>query len=185
MHTAPDQRIAPLPQSADLDELFDETDAVVLTSRLDAETATLRTLEPRVDAKAGTMLSLSSGLLVAALALLGTGKLPAAASAAVGLAALLLGAAVVALTAALRPNIGGSFGFVRWARIGSDTQLVAELAAAPVVDSIAGCTERARQLRWLSASLLVKFSRLRTAQSMLVAALAVGMVAAVLSAIGR
>ena len=185
MHTAPDQRIAPLPQSADLDGLVDETDAVVLTLRLDAETATLRMLEPRVDTTAGTLLSLSSGLLVAALALLGTGKLPAAAAVAVGIAALLLGAAVVALTAALRPNVGGSFGFVRWARIGSDSQLVAELAAAPVVDSLAGCTERARQLRWLSASLLAKFSRLRAAQSLLIAALAVGAVAAVLSAIGR
>ncbi|WP_430787069.1 Pycsar system effector family protein [Actinoplanes sp. G11-F43] len=185
MHTTPEQTLAPLPHSADLDDLVDETDAVVLTLRLDAETATLRMLEPRVDTKAGTLLSLSSGLLVAALTLLGTGKLPAAAAATVGIAALLLGAAVLALTAALRPNVGASFGFVRWARIGSDTQLVAELAAAPVVDSLAGCTERAAQLRWLSASLLGKFSRLRTAQSLLVAALAVGMVAAVLSAIGR
>ena len=185
MHTAPDQRIAPLPSSLDLDDLVDEADAVVLTLRLDAETATLRMLEPRVDAKAGTLLSLSSGLLVAALALLGTGKLPTAAAVTVGAAGMLLGAAVVALTAALRPNVDGGFGFVRWARIGSDTQLVAELVAAPVVNSLAGCTERAGQLRWLSASLLAKFARLRAAQSLLVAALAVGAVAAVLSAIGR
>jgi hypothetical protein len=172
-------------QPTDVDDLTDDTDTVALTLRLDAETATLRALEPRADAKATSLLSLSSGLLVAALTLLGTGKLPLAAAVGVGSAAILLGGTVALLTAALRPAVGGNFGFARWAKTGSDQQLLAELAAAPMLDSLAGCTERVRQLRWLSNSLWIKFARIRTAQALLLSALVVGAVAAVLSAIGR
>ncbi|OJF14493.1 hypothetical protein BG844_09550 [Couchioplanes caeruleus subsp. caeruleus] len=143
--------------------------------RLDTETATVRGIEARVDTKAGTLMALTSGLLVAGLALLGAGKLPGPAALVGWIAAGLLGAAVVLLSAAVRPNLGGSHGFVRWAFAASGRDVLAALSVeqqSPSHIHLAG----AEQLHWLSRSLHRKFARIRTAQTLL---------AAVLAALGR
>ena len=172
----------------DVDELLAERDTVHLTERLDTELAGVRTLEPRVDAKATSCLQLSSALLVAVMTALIAGRLPTAAAVVAVVAAGLLLAAAVLLLTALRPALssaGAEFGFVRWARYPTDADLAADLAAAPALDSLEGCHERVRQLRWLSASLLRKFTRLRGAQNLIVVALTAGLAAAVVAAIGR
>jgi hypothetical protein len=184
MHDPTKQLAEAIPASPQIDKLLAERDDILLGVRLDAETQAVRGAEPRVDTKAGNLLSLCSGLLVAGLALLGAGKLHGTAAVAGWAAAALLGAAVVLLSIALRPNLGGNFGFVRWARLASDEQLLAIVADDP--DCLGNDHLRqARQLRWLSQSLLAKFSRVRAAQTLLVFALAVAGLAAALAALGR
>jgi len=185
MHDQQHDPIATIPASPQLDALLDERDRILIDARLDAELAAVRAAEPRADTKAGNLQSLCSGLLLAGLALLSSGKLSGPAAAVGWPAAGLLGVAVVLSSAATRPNLGGNFGFVRWARISSDQDLIAAVAGEPDADSIGGCTRRARQLRWLSRSLYGKFARIRTAQSLLVAALAVAALAAALTAMAR
>ena len=172
------------PAAPPLQAPLDDRDDTLLSVRLEAETASVRTAEPRADTKAGNLQSLCSGLLLAGLALLSSGKLPGPAAAAGWFAAALLGIAVALLTAAARPNLGGDFGFVRWARTASDQDLLDTVADELAVDS-GGLTRHARQLRWLSRSLYGKFARIRTAQSLLVSALVLAAVAAALTALGR
>lgn len=183
----PDQQtdlIETIPASPQLDALLDERDNILAGARLQAETAAVRAAEPRADTKAGNLQSLCSGLLLAGLALLSSGKLTGPAAAAGWAAAALLGVAVALLSAAARPNLGGDFGFVRWARTASDQDLLDTVADELAVDS-GGLTRHARQLRWLSRSLYGKFARIRTAQSLLVSALVLAAVAAALTALGR
>jgi hypothetical protein len=170
--------------AADDELTFDQVDLRVSVG-LDQEMAAVRQIEPRADAKAGALLSLSSALLVAALAVFGSGKLPAAAAAAAATGAGLLGLAVLLLTVALRPRLGGDFGFPRWARAATDSEVLHVLATGPAVDSHAAQLEQARRLRVLSVGLYAKFARMRTAQTLTGLALAAGVVAAVLSAMGR
>jgi ADP-ribose pyrophosphatase YjhB (NUDIX family) len=141
----------------------------------------VRAIEPRADAKAGQLLSLTSGLLVAGTAALFSGKLTAAAAAGAGLAELLLLTAAILLTAAMRPALGGDFGFPRWAKTADAGEILTALAATRA-DSATG---RARQLRWLSRSLHRKFRRIRIAQTLVVAALAVAALAAIATVAGR
>lgn len=156
-----------------------------ITALLDSELATVRAMEPRSDTKAGTLTGLAMGLFIAGLTLLAPNKLPLAATTVGCVAEALVGAAVLLLTGALRPNMGALFGFVRWARTGSRQEIVAAIAAAPPADSDDAHDEKAGQLHWLSRSLLTKFQRLRTAQTLIVAALAAAAIAAALSAMGR
>jgi hypothetical protein len=171
--------------AVDVAELLDEGDGILVSVRLDDELRTIRSIEPRADAKAGNLLNLASGLFVAGIALVGTGKLPLIALVVAAGALGLLGAAVVLLSRLHRAELGGNFGFPRWALAVSDDEILRALAAGPTVDSADEHAEQARQLRWLSGALDRKFRRLNTAQTLIVAALAVGAVAALLSAIGR
>jgi hypothetical protein len=169
MHDRHDVPLEPLTESPALEELLEERDHILITARLNAETQLLRATEPRADTKAGNFLSLASGLLVAGLALLGTGRLHGPGAVCGWTAVGLVGAVVLLLSAALRPNLGATdFGFVRWARTRSDREVLDALAAGAAGSG--DCTEQARQLRWLSRSLYVKFARIRLAQSLLVAA---------------
>ena len=175
-----------IPATPRLDVLLDERDHILAGARLQAENAAVRAAEPRADTKAGNLQSLCSGLLLAGLALLSSGKLTGPAAAAGWAAAVLLGLAVALLTAAARPNLGGGFGFVRWARMTDEQDLLDTVAEELAVDNgDGGLARQARQLRWLSRSLYSKFARIRTAQSLLVAALAVAAAAAALTAMGR
>ena len=160
-------------------------DRTALSVRLEAGTASVRAAEPRADTKAGNLQSLCSGLLLAGLALLSSGKLTGPATAVGWVAAALLGVAVALLTAAARPNLGGDFGFVRWARTASDQDLLDTVTDELAVDNGGGLGPQARQLRWLSRSLYGKFARIRTAQSLLMTALVLAAVAAALTALGR
>lgn len=181
MHDSQNDLIEGIPASPQLDALLDERDHILLGARLNAELAAVRAAEPRADTKAGNLQSLCSGLLLAGLALLSTGRLPGPAAAAGWAAAALLGLAVALLSAASRPNLGANFGFVRWARTPGEQELLDAVAAESDTD----CAARAGQLLWLSRSLHGKFTRIRTAQSLLVTALAVAAVAAALTALGR
>ena len=164
-----------------MDALLDERDHILLADRLAGETAAVRSIEARVDTKANSLLTLCSGLLVAGLALLSSGKLPGPAAGAGWAGAAVIGAAVVLLTMALRPNLGGDFGFVRWARTTGGQDVLDVLAAEP--DH--GQAAKAAQLVWLSQSLYRKFARIRTAQTLLVTALALAATAAALTALAR
>lgn len=158
-----------------------ETGDVMVDVALADEIAGVRTLEPRADAKAGQLLSLTSGLLVAGTAALFSGKLTGLAVVGAGLAELLLLAAAILLTAAMRPALGGDFGFPRWARTADAGEILTALASARTT----GGTGRAQQLLWLSKSLHRKFTRIRTAQTLTVAALAVAAITALLTVAGR
>jgi hypothetical protein len=179
MHDRHDELLEPLAASPALEELLEERDHILIGVRLNAETQLVRASEPRADTKAGNFLSLTSGLLVAGLALLGAGRLHGPGAVCGWTAVGLVGAVVLLLSAALRPNLGGDFGFVRWSRARSDREVLDALAAG--ADSTGDCTEQARQLRWLSRSLYVKFARIRLAQTLLVAAFAPAAAAAALT----
>ncbi len=184
-NSSPNREKFALNPSPALNQLFDERDTILLGVRLDAETTAVRAIESRVDAKADAFLRLASGLLLAGLALLAAGRLHGPAAIAGWSAAAVVGAAVLLLTAALRPNLGGTFGFVRWAGTRTGQDLLDALAAEQDETSEATCADRAGQLRWLSRSVHKKFSRIRTAQSLLVAGLAIAAAAAALTALGR
>ena len=175
---------APIAASPELDKLLQQADEV-LAVRLTAEIDTVRAMEPRADTKADSLLRLCLGLLAAGLALLGSGKLPGPAAVAGWVAAALLGIAVVLLTTALRPDLGAAgFGFVHWARL-SRPEEVAAAVAEQATDGDTGYARQAQELTWRSRSVLAKFTRIRTAQTLLVTALAVAVTAAALSALGR
>jgi hypothetical protein len=154
--------------------------------QLDAEITALRADQPRADTKAGSLLQLTTALFAAGLALVLSGRLHIPAGvrgwvlALLGVAMVLLLAAIVLLTMALRPNLGGDFGFVRWARATGDQQVLDAVAA----DSTGDCTRKVRQLRSLSTALCTKFTRIRAAQTLLVLALAVAAAAVVTSTWG-
>ncbi|RZU46547.1 hypothetical protein EV385_6621 [Krasilnikovia cinnamomea] len=175
----------PLVASPAVDELLDERDTILIGGRLHTETSTVRAIETRVDTKAGNFLNLASGLLIAGLALLGGGKLPGPAAAVGWAAAAAVGVAVLLLTAALRPNLGGDFGFVRWAATTGGQDLLDDLAQEPDGTGSAALTEQARQLRWLSQSLHTKFVRIRRAQTLLVVGLTAAATAALVSTWAR
>jgi hypothetical protein len=177
MHN-PDLR-APLPPSEALDQLLDEAHDTVVADRIAQETAAVRAAEPRVDAKATTLLAWTSAMLVAGLGLLTAGQ-PHGAAAGYGWSAVgLLAAGVLTLKAAVLPRLGGGFGFVRWATIRDPRDLVDALLAEPVPGSSADHAEKARQLAWCSRQLRRKFRLIQAAQTLLVVALASGVAAAV------
>jgi len=180
----PQNNVIAINPAPPLQAQLDDHDSVLI-SRLDAEIAAVRAAEPRTDTKAGGLQQLCSGLLLAGLALLSSGKLHGPAAAAGWTAAGLLLAAVVLLSIAGRPNLGGNFGFVRWARMRDDQDLLDAISAETDTDITADCLRRAGQVRWLSRSVHSKFARIRTAQSLLVAALMVAAAAAALTALGR
>lgn len=181
MHDSTLKPAEAIPASAQMEHLLAECDGILLDTQLDAETKAVRAGEPRVDEKAGNLLQLCSGLLLAGLALLAAGKLPGLAAVAGWSAAGLLGGAVVLLSSAIRPNLNGDFGFVRWARLATDEELIAAL----ISDDACSRRGRVRRLRWLSRAQRTKFRRVRTAHTLLVAAVAVAAIAAGLTALGR
>ena len=146
--------------------------------RLDAELTTVRAEQVRVDAKTSTLLSLAGVLLGGGLAVLGSAgrTMPVAAAVLAWTAAAAVGAAVVALAVAVRPNLRGHFGFVRWCRTRDAQQLLDELTGeAAAADPL---TTAAGQLRWLSCALVAKYTAVRRAVTLLVAGLGGAAIAA-------
>lgn len=161
-----------------MDSTLGHRDRPAIRARLEGELATVRAELVRADAKASTLLGLAGVLLGGGLAVLTGAGLPGpAAVAAWSGAAVLLLAAVVLLASAVRPNLSGHFGFVRWAASAHPVDVVAELsdAAGPLV-------EHAGQLRWLSRALHAKYARVRHAVHLLLCGLAGAAVAAALTA---
>lgn len=129
----------------------------------------------RVDNKVNALLALAGVLL--GLAVIGAGNLHGLSFAAGCTATVLVLAAVVLLAWAMRPNLGGNFGFVFWARTSSAEQVLAVAGGLPA-DLL---LEQAQQLRWLSIALAGKYRRIRSAVTLLLAALGAGVVAAALT----
>jgi len=150
-----------------------------LYGRLDAETATVRGELLRVDAKANSLLAIAGVLLAGALAWLGSGTLPAPGAVAGWAAVTVVGAAVVLLAGAIRPNLGGGFGFVRWARMTSGRQVLDDIIGEHT--PVNPIERQANDLHWLSGALLGKYRAIRRSVTLLVAGLAIGAVAAALS----
>jgi hypothetical protein len=150
-----------------------------LYGRLDAETATVRGELLRVDAKANSLLAIAGVLLAGGLTVLGSGKLPAPAAVIGWVAVTVVGAAVVLLAAAIRPNLGGDFGFVCWARMSGGRQvlddLIGERSTVNPLERMAG------DLHWLSRALHGKYVAIRRSVTLLVAGLGIGAAAAAVS----
>lgn len=156
-------------------------DDVLLSVRLDDAIAQVRAELPRAEAQATSTLKLCSGLTVAGLALLTTGRLHGAAAGWGWTAIALLGTAILSCLATLRPRLGSRggarFGFLRWAgRTGE--QVVDELLRAPATDSAEENLAKAHTVAWLAAAARRKFRAVQTAQALLLLALAAGVVAA-------
>jgi len=151
-----------------------------LQRRLEAELASVRTELARVDAKTSTLLGLAGVLLGGGLAALGGAgrQLPLTAAVPAWLAAVAVGAAVVLLAVAVKPNLRGSFGFVRWCRTTDAQQLLDDLADDGAGDPLAGA---AGQLRWLSCALVAKYTAVRRAVTLLLVGLGGGALAAALT----
>jgi hypothetical protein len=103
----------PISASPALDRLLDERDDVLAEIRIHDEIIAVRADQPRADAQATALLGVTSGLLLAGLALLGAGKVHGPAAGFGWTAAGLLAGAVLLLSAAIKPRLGGGFGFVR------------------------------------------------------------------------
>jgi hypothetical protein len=145
---------------------------------IDAGLPSVRAGLERVDAKANPLLAFAGVLLGAGLTVLGTGKLTGPAVIAGWVVVLLIGAAVVLLAAAVRPQLGGDFGFCRWARAAGGRELLDELTADTATDPLLDDTA---ELHWLSRALRTKYSQVRYAVHLTVAGLATAALAAALT----
>ena len=146
-------------------------------SRLDGELRAVRAELLRVDTKANSLLALAGVLLGASVAVLVSSRnLPAAAAAVAWVAVGAVIAAVVLLAHAMRPNLSGDFGFVRWARMAGGRQLLDDLAATDRTGD--PLLTRADELRWLARALLDKYVAVRHAVHLLVAGLTLAAIAA-------
>lgn len=125
----------------------------------------------RVDNKATALLGFAGAGLSAGLAVLGSGRLTGlpAVGAWVGVAALLAG--VVALGLALRPRLGGGWGFMAWAG-----QAPEEVLLSLYADE----TRAAHELVSLSRSVRAKYRRVQAGMVLLAVALADAVITAAL-----
>jgi hypothetical protein len=140
---------------------------------LSHESLTVRAELARADAKAALLLSWAGGAfaVVAALGITGSANLPTAAMVGLWGAAALLATAVVVLLIAVRPRIPrtGGTGFIAHARMTSGPALLASLALTEA-DRLA---EVAAEVQLLSRIAVAKYTTLRVAVDLLIAALAV------------
>ncbi|WP_436528602.1 Pycsar system effector family protein [Actinoplanes sp. HUAS TT8] len=143
------------------------------TTELGAATAHVRTELSRADAKAGTLLALAGTVLTVLLALLARVALPGLAVAAGWLTAAVVAAAVAHLALAIRPNLTGDSGIVRYARLDWAT-VRSEFTRRDAV-WIARATPESREVEALialSRSAVSKYRRIRIAVDLLLAGLA-------------
>lgn len=134
----------------------------------------------RADTKASILTGLSLAALTGGTALTTKTGLHSLASAAAILTAVLTGAALVLLGTAIRPNLRGNHGFVRWARTPIET-LRYELSDA---DTYCKQLDQLRNLRLLAQSAQRKYLRIRLAVDLLGAALAAAAITAALTGLG-
>ena len=145
----------------------------VTSSELGAAIAHARTELSRADAKAGTLLALAGTALTVLLALLARTSLPGLATTAGWLTAAVVATAVAHLALAIRPNLTGDHGVVRyarrdWATVSNEfTRLDAVWIARAAHES-----REAEALVALSRSAVTKYRRIRTAVDLLLAGLA-------------
>ncbi len=125
----------------------------------------------RVDGKAFGLLALAGTALSAGLAVVGTGQLHGPARAAGTVAGALVLASVAALADAIRPRLGGRYGFMAWARAQSLDEVLSHFAAG-------GIERQAHELRALSRSVRGKYRRIQAGLGLLGG----GVVAAIVTA---
>jgi len=132
----------------------------------------------RVDTKASILAGLSLAALTGGSALAGKAHLHGVAVVAAVLAAAPVVAALVRLGAALRPALGGNYGFVRWASLPGVLALRHHLLHAdPDADGV-------EQLWLLARSARRKYLRVRQAVDLLGTAMAFAALAAILCGLG-
>lgn len=137
----------------------------------------------RVDAKAATLLALASTALTLTVAVLARTRLPLAAVFTGWTTAAVILAAVTALAAAIRPNLTGGYGFVRYARAGV-TKTRDEFGRL-ALDTYGEHERReAEVLVALSQSAYRKYRRVRAGVDLLLAGLTGIAVTAALTALG-
>lgn len=142
-------------------------------TELGAALAHVRTELARADAKAGTLLALSGTALTVLLALLARTALPGFAVAAGWLTVAVVAAAVAHLALAIRPNLTGDHGPVRYARR-SAAAVREEIDAVDRGHWDAVCRQKDRDhdtLIVLSCSAVAKYRRVRIAVDLLLAGL--------------
>jgi hypothetical protein len=148
--------------------------------KLEKALADMRGELARVDSKAATLLTVAGVALSVGLAVLGRSHLAVVAAATGWLAVALLGAGVVLLALAIRPNLGGDHGLGRYAKAANGDQLLADLARErrtyhrPLADL-------AEQLCWTARAARAKYLRVRHAVTLLLAGLAAIAVTALLA----
>lgn len=132
----------------------------------------------RVDTKANTLLALAGVLLGGGLAALaGADHLSVAVTVTAWTGAVLLGGAVILLGAAVRPDLRGSHGFVRWAHRDAPDLLTDLDGRDPLHTG-------AQELHAFSRLLLRKYTLIRRSVTLIVAGLVVAAVAAALATVG-
>lgn len=132
----------------------------------------------RVDTKANTLLALAGVLLGGGLAALaGADHLSVAVTVTAWTGAVLLGGAVILLGAAVRPDLRGSHGFVRWAHRDAPDLLTDLDGRDPLHTG-------AQELHAFSRLLLHKYTLIRRSVTLIVAGLVVAAVAAALATVG-
>ena len=138
----------------------------------------------RADTKASILTGLSLAALTGGAALASKAHLHGVAVAGAVLTACLIGAALILLGWAIRPDLRGNHGFVRWAATPDAKALKFQLETAnrgSVADEQLDC---ARQLWTLAQSAQLKYRRIRLAVDLLGAALATAGLTAILSGLG-
>jgi hypothetical protein len=130
----------------------------------------------RVDTKASILTGLALAALTGGTALAGKAHLHGVALAAAVVTALLVGAALTLLGAAIRPALGGNYGFVRWAAP-TASDLFDDLSTIDHAEA------QVYQLWMLSWTVRRKYRRVRLAVDLLGCALATTAITAILSAL--
>jgi hypothetical protein len=132
----------------------------------------------RVDTKASILFGLSLAALTGGTALGVTAHLHGVAVVSAGFCACLIGAALTLLGSAVRPALGGNYGFVRWANAANVVALRQDLSGTDCVDA------RVWQLWRLAQSVQRKYRRVRLAVDLLGVALAGAFLTAILAGLG-
>jgi len=152
-----------------------------VAAKMESEVAAARAELVRVDGKAATLLALAGAALTIGLAVLGRAGLPVAAAAAGWLAVALLGAGVVLLAMAIKPNLTGDHGIMRYAAATGPDELLADFAATQV--SRTPLFDLADTLAWNARAARRKYTRVGHAVTLMLAGLAAIAVTAVLASL--
>ncbi|KUL34697.1 Pycsar system effector family protein [Actinoplanes awajinensis] len=138
----------------------------------------------RVDTKASILTGLALAALTGGAALVGKAHLHGFSMVTAVVTAALIGTAIVLLGVAIRPALGGNYGFMRWASAPSAEALHEHLVTqVPTLDPAAHDGEEAAHLWLLARSARRKYLRVRLAVDLLGAALGCAALTAFLSAL--
>jgi hypothetical protein len=141
-----------------------------------AAIAEVHTQMGRVDTKASILFGLSLAALTGGGAILTKAHPTGPAAVGAAFTVALIGAALALLGAAIRPSLGGTQGFVRWAAAPTPAHLQDALNATDATDA-----DRVAHLWGLSRTLRRKYRRVRLAVDVLGVALAIAALSTLLA----